>query len=335
MVSIIVAAHGSVAPELLATARVILGPFEQVTPVEFLPDQGPDDLIAEYQKMLIPIRPANPSSYCELTKGDYLNTCVRSTFLLGSFNFERMQTIGFAVSMIPAIKRFYTKKEDQAAALSRHLEFFNTQPWIASPIIGVTAAMEHQKARGENIDAADITNVKVGLMGPLAGVGDPIFWGTARPVLAALGASIALSGSILGPLLFFFGLTIIRAFTRWYGFKMGYEKGVAIVSEVGGNTLRRLTQMASIVGLFVMGSLVSKWTSINVPFELSRYTNQQGEEVVTTVQGILDSLLPGMRALLLTFLCMWLLRKKVNAIWIIFGMFAVGIFGYWAGILAP
>lgn len=240
----------------------------------------------------------------QLTKGDYVSTYVRSTFLLGSFNFERMQAIGFAVSMIPAIKRFYTKKEDQAAALSRHLEFFNTQPWIASPIIGVTAAMERQKAAGEDIDEAAITNVKVGLMGPLAGVGDPIFWGTARPVLAALGASIALSGNILGPLLFFFGLMLIRMATRWYGFKIGYEKGVEIVSEVGGNTLRRFTQIASIVGLFVMGSLVSKWTSINVPFQLSSYTDQTGKEVTTTVQSILDSLLPGMLALLLTFLCM-------------------------------
>lgn len=276
-----------------------------------------------------------PGKVQELTKGDYISTYFRSTFLLGSFNFERMQAIGFAVSMIPAIKRFYSTKEDQAAALSRHLEFFNTQPWIASPIIGVTAAMERQKAAGEEIDEAAITNVKVGLMGPLAGVGDPIFWGTARPVLAALGASIALSGSILGPLLFFVGLTLLRAATRWYGFKIGYEKGVEIVSEVGGNTLRRFTQIASIVGLFVMGSLVSKWTSINVPFVLSDYTNQEGEQVVTTVQSILDSLLPGMLALLLTFLCMWLLRKKVNAIWIIFGMFAVGILGYWAGVLAP
>ncbi|WP_346845731.1 PTS mannose transporter subunit IID [uncultured Rothia sp.] len=246
----------------------------------------------------------------QLTKGDYVSTYVRSTFLLGSFNFERMQAIGFAVSMIPAIKRFYTKKEDQAAALSRHLEFFNTQPWIASPIIGVTAAMERQKAAGKDIDEAAITNVKVGLMGPLAGVGDPIFWGTARPVLAALGASIALSGNILGPLLFLFGLMLIRMATRWYGFKIGYEKGVEIVSEVGGNTLRRFTQIASIVGLFVMGSLVSKWTSINVPFQLSSYTDQTGKEVTTTVQSILDSLLPDMLALLLTFLCMWLLRKR-------------------------
>ncbi len=276
-----------------------------------------------------------PNHPGELTKRDYYSTYVRSTFLLGSFNFERMQAIGFAVSMIPAIKRFYSKKEDQAAALSRHLEFFNTHPWIASPIIGVTAAMERQKAAGEDIDEAAITNVKVGLMGPLAGVGDPIFWGTARPVLAALGASIALSGNILGPLIFFFGLTIIRMITRWYGFRIGYQKGVEIVSEVGGNTLRRFTQIASIVGLFVMGSLVSKWTTINVPFELSRYQAQDGSEVVTTVQSILDTLLPGMLALGLTFLCMWLLKKKINPIWIIFGMFAVGILGYWAGILAP
>lgn len=60
MVSIIVAAHGSVAPELLTTARVILGPFEQVTPVEFLPDQGPDDLIAEYQKNADTYPPGEP-----------------------------------------------------------------------------------------------------------------------------------------------------------------------------------------------------------------------------------------------------------------------------------
>lgn len=286
--------------------------------------------------------PINPSADVlpkrdvpELTKRDYWSIYWRSTFMLGSFNFERMQAIGVAVTMIPAIKRFYNKKEDQAAALGRHLEFFNTQPWVASSIFGVTTAMERQRAAGEDISEADVTNVKVGLMGPLAGVGDPIFWGTARPVLAALGASLAINGNLLGPLLFFVGLSVLRIATRWYGFKAGYQKGIEVVSEVGGHTLQRLTQIASIMGLFVMGSLVSKWTSINIPFVLTEYTNQEGETVVTTMQDTLDALLPGLVALGLTFLCMWLLRKKVNAIWIIFGMFAVGILGYWAGILAP
>ena len=270
-----------------------------------------------------------------LTKGDILSTYFRSTFLLGSFNFERMQSMGFCVSMIPTIKRLYSKKEDQAAALKRHLEFFNTQPWVGSAIMGVTAAMEQERANGaKDVDDAAISGVKVGLMGPLAGVGDPIFWGTLRPVLAALGAGIALTGSILGPLLFFILINVIRAVTRWYGFKYGYEKGTEIVSDMGGGRLQKITQGASILGLFVMGSLVSKWTSINVPLELTRYKNQLGEEVVVTLQGVLNDLLTGLLALLLTFLCMYLLRKKVNAMVIIFGLFGVGILGYWAGILA-
>jgi len=267
-----------------------------------------------------------------LTKKDIRR---RSTFLLGSFNFERMQAMGFCVSMIPTIKRLYSKKEDQAAALKRHLEFFNTQPWVASPIIGVTAAMEQERANGaKDIDDAAISGVKVGLMGPLAGVGDPIFWGTLRPVLAALGAGLAISGNLLGPLLFFIGINLCRSLTRWYGFKYGYEKGTEIVNDMGGGRLQKLTQGASILGLFVMGSLVSKWTSINIPLELSRYKNQMGEEVVTTVQSVLNDLLPGLAALLLTFFCMYLLRKKINAMYIIFALFGVGIVGYHFGILA-
>ncbi|MFZ7217954.1 PTS mannose transporter subunit IID [Avibacterium avium] len=270
-----------------------------------------------------------------LTKADIRSTYWRSTFLLGSFNFERMQAMGFCVSMIPAIKRLYSKKEDQADALKRHLEFFNTQPWVASSIIGVTAAMEQERANGAtDIDDAAISGVKVGLMGPLAGVGDPIFWGTLRPVLAALGAGLAISGSLLGPLLFFIGINIFRALTRWYGFHYGYAKGTEIVQDMGGGRLQKLTQGASILGLFVMGALVSKWTTINIPLELSRYVNSQGQEVVTTVQSVLNELLPGLAALGLTFLCMYLLQKKINAMYIIFALFGVGIVGYYFGILA-
>ena len=171
-------------------------------------------------------------------------------------------------------------------------------------------------------------------MGPLAGVGDPIFWGTARPVLAALGASLALNGSIVGPLLFFVGINLLRVLTRWYGLKFGYERGTEMVTEVGGGQLKKITQMAAIMGLFVMGALVSKWTTIKFPTVVSKVADPDTQIVkVTTVQSILDQLLPGLAALGLTFLCMWLLNKKVNALWIILGMFAVGILGRWTGFL--
>ncbi|WP_434630877.1 PTS mannose transporter subunit IID [Thermoanaerobacterium thermosaccharolyticum] len=269
----------------------------------------------------------------KLTSGDIKNMFFRSLFLLGSFNFERMQSIGFCVTLMPAIKRLYTDKKDQIAALKRHLEFFNTHPWIAAPIMGVTAAMEEQKANGAPIDDASISSVKIGLIGPLAGVGDPIFWGTARPVLAALGASIALTGSIVGPLLFFVAINIIRLVTKWYGINYGYTKGTEIVSEISGDTLRKLTEGAAILGLFVMGALVSKWTSINVPLVVSKVVGSDGKTTITTVQNILDQVLPGLLRLLLTFGCMKLLKKKVNPIIIIFGLFAIGIVGYAFGIL--
>ena len=138
-----------------------------------------------------------------LTKKDRLSVAWRSTFLQGSWNYERMQNGGFCFSMIPAIRKLYSNKEDQAAALKRHLEFFNTHPYVASPIIGVTLALEEDRANGSDVDNQTINGVKVGMMGPLAGVGDPVFWFTVRPMLGALGASLAMSGNVLGPIIFF------------------------------------------------------------------------------------------------------------------------------------
>ena len=152
----------------------------------------------------------------QLSKKDRLSVALRSTFLQGSWNYERMQNGGWCFAMIPAIKKLYTTKEDQIAALKRHLEFFNTHPYVASPVIGVTLALEEDKANGAPVEDSAIQGVKVGMMGPLAGVGDPVFWFTARPILGALGASLAMGGSILGPILFFVLWNVIRWAFMWY-----------------------------------------------------------------------------------------------------------------------
>ena len=52
-----------------------------------------------------------------------------------------------------------------------------------------------------------------------------------------------------------------------------------------------------------------------------------------TLQGQLDSLIPGLAGLLLTFFCMWLLKKKVSPITIIIGLFIVGILARLAGVM--
>ena len=168
----------------------------------------------------------------KLSKADRQKVWWRSQFLQGSWNYERMQNLGWAYSLIPAIKKLYTTKEDQAAALTRHLEFFNTHPYVAAPIMGVTLALEEERANGTDIDDAAIQGVKIGMMGPLAGIGDPVFWFTVRPILGALGASLAQSGNIMGPIIFFLGWNIIRMAFLWYTQEFGYKACSEITKDM-------------------------------------------------------------------------------------------------------
>lgn len=297
-----------------------------------------------------------------LSKKDRLAVAWRSTFLQGSWNYERMQNGGWCFAMIPAIKKLYTNKEDQKEALKRHLEFFNTHPYLASPILGVTLALEEEKANGAKVDDAAIQGVKVGMMGPLAGVGDPVFWFTVRPMLGALGASLAMGGSILGPILFFVLWNVIRWAFMWYTQEFGYKAGSKISEDLSGGLLQKVTKTASILGMFVLGSLVERWVTINFTPVVSKVQLSEGAyidwdslpagaegirtaleqfssglslspEQVTTLQDNLNSLIPGFAPLLLTLLCMWLLKKNVSPIIIIIGLFIVGIVGHVIGLL--
>ena len=90
----------------------------------------------------------------KLEKSDRFNIMLRSQFLQGSWNYERMQNGGWAYAIIPALKKLYPNKDDASAALKRHLEFFNTHPYIAAPILGVTLALEEERANGAPVDDA-------------------------------------------------------------------------------------------------------------------------------------------------------------------------------------
>lgn len=210
------------------------------------------------------------------------------------------------------------------------------------------------------------------MMGPLAGVGDPVFWFTLRPILGALGASLAMSGNIMGPLLFFVAWNVIRLAFEWYTQEFGYQLGTSITKDLSGGLMGKITEGASILGMFVIGSLVERWVSISFAPTVSTVTQSEGAyidwnaiadtasnggqgvadaihsalsqysslgatglevEKVTTLQANLDSLIPGLAAVGVTLLCCWLLKKKVSPIAIIIGMFIVGIAGHYIGLL--
>ena len=298
----------------------------------------------------------------KLTKADRFKMFLRSYFLLSSFNYERMQNGGVAYTLIPAIKKLYSSKADRAAALKRHLEFFNTHPFMANPIFGVTLALEEERANGANVDDAAISGVKIGMMGPLAGAGDPLFWFTLRPIMLSLGASLAVSGNVAGPFVFFILWNIMAAAVKWYTQEFGYRAGTAITDDLSGGLLQKVTRGASMMGMFVIGSLIQRWVSITFTPVVSTVKQQKGayidweklpagakglkeaftqyaagrslsETKVTTLQDNLDQLVPGLAALGLTCLCMYLLKHKVSPIVIILGIFVLAIVFHVIGLL--
>ncbi|GAK31849.1 mannose-specific phosphotransferase system enzyme IID component [Weissella oryzae SG25] len=321
----------------------------------------------------------NTTKKVTLSKGTRFKVMMSSMFIQGSWNYERMQNVGWAFSLMPALKRLYKPGTEEAKlALQRHMEFFNTHPYLASPILGVTLALEEERANGAKIDNAAIQGVKVGMMGPLAGIGDPVFWFTVRPIIGAIAASLAVSGSIIAPIVFFVAWNIIRIAFLWYTQEFGYKQGTAITGDLGGGMLQKVTKGASILGMFVLGALIQRWVSISwtgpnsvvskLPLSKGAYldwnslpSGAQGIKTaittlfkqdasgnltqsgvymtpnkITYLQDNLNMLLPGLSALLLTFLVIWLLRKfksRNTPLYIIIGLFIFGILLHWAGLM--
>ena len=298
----------------------------------------------------------------QLTKKDRLSVAWRHQFLQGSWNYERMQNGGWCYSIIPAIKKLYKDPQDRADALKRHLEFYNTHPYVSAPVMGVTLALEEERANGAEINNQAIQGVKVGMMGPLAGAGDPLFWFTLRPIFLSLGAGLAVSGNILGPIVFFVLWNAMVAAVKWYTQEFGYRAGAAITDDVSGNLLQQVTRGASMMGMFVIGSLIQRWVSITFTPVVSTVKQQEGAYIdwdklpkgiagvkeafhqqaagrsldankVTTLQDNLNQLIPGLAALGLTFLCMYLLKRKVSPIVIILGIFVLAIVLHIIGLL--
>lgn len=267
-----------------------------------------------------------------MTPDLFKKTFFRSFPLQACFCYERMQNVGFAYQMIPALKKLYPNKDEASEALKRHLAIFNTTPAIVTFITGAAIALEEKfkkaKEAGEECDEDSINAVKTALMGPLAGIGDSFFWGTFRIIGAGIGATMAANGSILGALLFLLIYNIPHLLIRYQGLKIGYKSGVNFLSSMSeGGIIAKLTDAAKILGLIVVGSMCASMVKLSTPLVF----HIAGAEVV--VQTIFDSIITGFLPLGLTLVTYNLLRKGMKTTTILWGMILIGILGSVFGIL--
>ncbi len=256
----------------------------------------------------------------KLDKKDLRTLFFRSLNLQGAFNFERMQGLGFCWAMLPIINKLYKSKDDRAAAYKRHLTFFNTNAWTSGIIFGIVASMEERLAnRQSSIDEESIQAVKGGLMGPLAGIGDSLFFTALRPIIAGISVSMALAGNFLAPIFFIVTMNIIHFWIQWQGISSGYKLSNKFLEKMEGMEIQKWMEAATVVGLMVLGALVASWLKIQTPLV---YTMQKA---TISVQEMLDGILPKALPLLATLLVYKSVKKGINANIIMVVMIVIGM----------
>lgn len=272
----------------------------------------------------------SPLNYqIKLTHSDLVKTWLWEQSDEAAYNYERLQALGLTNMMIYPIKKLYPK-EKQADELKKYMVFFNTEPHMVGPVIhGIALSMEEARANGAEVSAEDINGVRTGLMGPAAGIGDTVQQGIIFPILASIGATMALDHNYFGPIMFTVVFELIIYAIGYWMFMYGYKKGKAsVVSILKSGLLDKVTNAFSIVGLMVVGTMAATRVTIKTPLVW-----HVGQSVIK-LQALFNQLAPSLIPLLATLLVWWLLRKKVNASIIVVGIFVVGILCSYLGILA-
>lgn len=234
----------------------------------------------------------------KITKKDLDKMAVMSLWEQCCFSFERMQAPGFCWGMTDCFRKIHgDNNEEMAAAMENNLDFINTEPHMATILQGMVVAMEES---GQ--DREMIKSLKTGLFGPLAGLGDAIFWYTAMPIVASICCSLATQGSVLGPILYILFWSISAILIRVWFARLGYNAGLNAVKYIGENAAY-LTKAAGILGVMVVGGLIPSYVSFAFPEELVAVGN-------VSIQGIFDSIMPNILPLGFVFLLYWLFKKK-------------------------
>lgn len=266
----------------------------------------------------------------KLNKKDLWRVFWNQMSIRGANNYERQQNAGFTQAMMPVIEKVYDNEEDKKDAYERHMEYFLTQDMVSAIPIGIAAAMEEMHANDPDMDSASINAVKTALMGPLAGLGDSLLNGTARPILASLAISLVHADlGWVGPIMFVLGMSVLSLGVRYLGVFQGYKQGIKLVEKINSSGLiNKITDIAAIAAYTIVGGFIPALVVMNIPIEIT-----SGETVIS-IQETLDGLMPGVLGLSYTFLMYYLVtKKKISAVKLIFITMVLAVAAVYAGIL--
>jgi len=204
-------------------------------------------------------------------------------------SFDRMQALAFGYSLSKILRKLYQDDpEELQEAMKRHISMFNTNCDWGSIIHGITISLEEQRALGnKDITPEVIQSLKIGLMGPMAGIGDSVDQGIVATIPLAIFVPMALEGSVIAAFIPAIIYLVWSYGWSWFLINKGYSLGKNSVLEIlHSGKIKKVIDSASIVGLFMIGCLSASYVKVTTALTFTSSTS------TVALQSILDGMLP-------------------------------------------
>lgn len=183
-----------------------------------------------------------------------LHVWFRLLFLQASWNFERIQGLGFFYALLPGLRQLYA--EDKLLGVGRRcIGYFNTHPYLAPLVAGAVLKLEEEQASGNEPAAIDVNEFKEMVAAPYAAIGDALFWGGLRPLVAGVALFLAVKGILWAPLVFLVLYNLVPLWFRIVFFQRGYREGLRSVEFIQRHNLPDWAIHTKEAAVVVLGGL--------------------------------------------------------------------------------
>ncbi len=183
-----------------------------------------------------------------------LHVWLRLLFLQASWNYQRMQGLGFLFALLPGLRKLYPEEKIREAS-KRHAGYFNTHPYLAPLVAGAVLKLEEERATHGEDRSIDIDDFKEIVAAPYAAIGDALFWGGLRPLAAAITLFFAIKGIIWAPLIFLLLYNLVPFWFRIVFFEYGYRHGIQSVDFIQEHNLADWAIHTKEAAVVVLGGL--------------------------------------------------------------------------------
>lgn len=246
----------------------------------------------------------------------WISTCI------ATYGYEMQLAPSVVYALAPALRKIYPNDEDYKKSLNNHFKYYNCMPWLSKILLGASLAIEDTQGL-EGLNA--VQDLKVGLMGPLSGIGDTIGWVMIPTIFGSIAAYMAVEGSMVG-LGIWLLVNAVFWFIRLSLVEVGYFQGVKFITKFG-EKINAFTEAASILGLTVVGCLIPSVVKLLCGL------NFTSGDVILSVQEQIDSIMPSLLPVAAVGIMYYLVKvKKVKMNYIILGTLAISMIGAAFGI---